>query len=54
MQAKIFFGSTEAVKENFSERKSPFNGEVVSQAPTCNADDAKKSTENCAGGFKKC
>jgi len=42
MHAKIFFGSTEATKENFSERKSPFNGKVVSTAPVCDADDAKK------------
>ena len=52
MQAKIFFGSTEAVKENFSERKSPFNGEVVSQAPTCNADDAKKALKIAQGALK--
>lgn len=43
MQAKIFFGSTEAIKEDFSERKSPYSGEVVSKAPLCDADDAKKA-----------
>ena len=43
MQAKIFFGSTSATKESLSERKSPYNGEVVSTAPICDAQDAKKA-----------
>jgi acyl-CoA reductase-like NAD-dependent aldehyde dehydrogenase len=43
MDAKIFFGSTEATAENFSERISPFNGEVVSRAPICSAEMAKKA-----------
>lgn len=43
MHAKIFFGSTEATKENLSERRSPFNGAVVSTAPVCDAEDAKKA-----------
>jgi acyl-CoA reductase-like NAD-dependent aldehyde dehydrogenase len=43
MQAKIFFGSTEATKENLSERVSPYSGEVVSTAPICSAEDAKKA-----------
>ncbi len=42
-EAKIFFGSTEATKESLSERRSPYNGEVVSTAPICDADDAKKA-----------
>ena len=42
-EAKIFFGSSEATKENVSERKSPYNGEVVSTAPVCDADDAQKA-----------
>jgi acyl-CoA reductase-like NAD-dependent aldehyde dehydrogenase len=41
--AKIFFGSTEATKESLSERRSPYNGEVVSTAPICDAEDAKKA-----------
>ncbi len=45
MQAKIFFGSTEATKENLSERKSPFSGDVVSTAPICDEADAKKALE---------
>jgi len=43
--AKIFFGSSEAVKDEWSERKSPYNGEVVSRAPICDEADAKKALE---------
>jgi len=38
-EAKIFFGSTEETKEKKQERKSPFDGKVVSNAPVCDADD---------------
>ena len=44
-EAKIFFGSNEATKENVSKRKSPYNGEVVSTAPVCDADDAQKALQ---------
>ena len=40
MQAKIFFGSTEAVKDTNSQRVSPYSAKVVSTAPLCSADDA--------------
>jgi acyl-CoA reductase-like NAD-dependent aldehyde dehydrogenase len=43
MDAKIFFGSNEATAENFSERVSPYSGEVVSRAPICSAEMAKKA-----------
>lgn len=43
MQAKIFFGSSEATKENLTKRINPYSGEVVSLAPLCDADDAKKA-----------
>lgn len=43
MNAKIYFGSTEATKENLSERKSPYSGDVVSTAPICDEEDAKKA-----------
>ncbi len=43
MQAKIFFGSNEVVKENISERKSPYSGDVVSTASICTDADAKKA-----------
>ena len=38
-EAKIFFGSNEETKEDVLERKSPFDGAVVSVAPVCDADD---------------
>ena len=41
--AKIFFGSNAVGKEQVSERVSPYSGEVVSTAPVCDADDAKKA-----------
>ncbi|WP_455757032.1 aldehyde dehydrogenase family protein [Sulfurimonas sp.] len=43
MNAKIFFGSTKATKENLSERKSPYSGDVVSTAPICDANDTNKA-----------
>ncbi len=42
-EAKIFYGSTEDTKEEQQERKSPFDGSVVSTAPLCDADDTKKA-----------
>ena len=42
-QAKIFFGSTEENKEAQQERKSPFDGAVVSTAPVCDVDDTLKA-----------
>ena len=43
MQAKIFFGSQEALSETLSERRSPYSGEVVSLACVCGAEDAHKA-----------
>lgn len=43
MDAKIFFGSSEAETSSWSERHSPFNDEVVSRAPICSGDDALKA-----------
>lgn len=43
MRAGIYFGSVEATKEQMSERRSPYSGEVVSYAPHCDAEDAKKA-----------
>ena len=42
MRAGIYFGSVEATKEQMSERRSPYSGKVVSYAPHCDAEDAKK------------
>jgi acyl-CoA reductase-like NAD-dependent aldehyde dehydrogenase len=38
-KAKIFFGSTQETKEHLQERKSPYDGMVVSCAPLCDAED---------------
>jgi acyl-CoA reductase-like NAD-dependent aldehyde dehydrogenase len=43
MEAKIFFGSQEATKPQVSERKSPYDGKVVSTAPICDEADAYKA-----------
>ena len=45
MQAKIFYGSTEAETESRSERLSPFDGSVVSTAPICGAEETQKALE---------
>lgn len=54
-EAKIFFGSNEETKEKLQERKSPFDGSVVSTAPICDEDDtnialhiAKKAAKEAA------
>jgi acyl-CoA reductase-like NAD-dependent aldehyde dehydrogenase len=44
-EAKILFGSTEVVKEAKSERRSPYDGTVVSAAPVCDADDTVKALQ---------
>ena len=55
MEAKIFFGSTEATKPQMSERHSPFDDRVVSTSPICNAEDtikALKIAEAATAGAK--
>ena len=44
-EAKIFFGSTQESREEKSERKSPYDGKVVSTAPICSAEDAQKALQ---------
>jgi len=43
MNAKIFFGSIEATKENLTQRKSPYDAKVVSTAPLCDSEDTIKA-----------
>ena len=43
MEAKIYFGSTEAVTERWTERLSPYDGRMVSKAPLCSADDTHRA-----------
>ena len=45
MNAKIFFGSTQAENELWSERHSPFDDKVVSRAPICSVNDAFKALD---------
>jgi acyl-CoA reductase-like NAD-dependent aldehyde dehydrogenase len=45
MQAKIFFGSTQATKEKYQDRISPYSGEVVSSAPICDKEDALRALD---------
>jgi len=50
--AKIFFGSNAVAREEVSERVSPYSGEVVSTAPLCDAEDAKKALQIAQDGAK--
>ncbi|EDZ63142.1 aldehyde dehydrogenase (NAD(+)) [Sulfurimonas gotlandica GD1] len=43
MDANIFFGSTELTSSSYSERKSPYSGQVVSRACVCSQEDAIKA-----------
>jgi len=52
MQAKIFFGSTEATKEELNKRHSPFDDKVVSYAPVCNAEDTLKALNIAQAAIK--
>ena len=56
MQAKIYFGSSEVTKESFVRRLSPYNHEVVSLVPICDAQDALQAltiAQNAARTTKK-
>ncbi len=44
-EARILFGSTEERRETLVERKNPYDGKVVSKAPVCSAEDARKALE---------
>lgn len=52
-QAKIFFGSTEEDKSVQQERKSPFDGTVVSKAPVCDAEDTNKALNIAKSATKR-
>ncbi len=43
MVANIYFGSQETSRQELTQRVSPYSGEIVSKAPICSADDAKKA-----------
>ena len=52
-QAKIFFGSSEENKTQQQERKSPFDGTVVSVAPVCDVEDTNRALEIAKNATKK-
>jgi acyl-CoA reductase-like NAD-dependent aldehyde dehydrogenase len=54
MNAKIFFGSQEAEKSLWSDRKSPYSADVVSRAPVCDVDDALKALDIANGARLTC
>ncbi|MBD3801067.1 MAG: aldehyde dehydrogenase family protein [Campylobacterales bacterium] len=43
MEAKVFFGSSEAVTGSWTERRSPFDGRLVSKAPHCGVAEAQQA-----------
>ena len=56
MEAKIFFGSKEEKRDKVVKRESPYDGRVVSSAPVCSVEDAKKAlgiAKNAAKVAKK-
>lgn len=55
-EAKIFFGSAEEMKPQVEERKSPYDGQVVTISSVCNAEDtirALKIAQQAAKETKK-
>jgi len=44
-EAKIYFGSTEESRDAQQERKSPYDGAIVSSAPICDASDANRALQ---------
>lgn len=53
MQAKIFFGSEEATKDEWIEIKNPFKEKIVSMYPKCDENDAKRALEVAKEAFKQ-
>lgn len=53
MRANVYFGSQEAVKENYLDRVSPYSGEIVSKVAVCGADDAKRALVVAQGAAKE-
>ncbi len=52
-EAKIYFGSTPASKEEKREIRSPFNDKVVSLYPVCTPQDAQKALEIAKEAFER-
>ena len=52
MDAKVFFGSTEAETGAWSERRSPYDGKLVSRAPVCSAEQTHRALAVAAAAAK--
>lgn len=52
-EAKLFFGSKQEIRKNISERINPFTNKIVSNAPVCDAEDAKKALAIAKEAFEK-
>lgn len=52
MQAKILFGSDEAIKSDWVEVKNPYTNSIVSIYPQCDENDAKKALLIAKEAFK--
>jgi len=52
-EAKILFGSTEATGTERSQRRSPYDGQVVSTAPICDAEDTEKALQIAKSAAKE-
>jgi len=53
MQAKIFFGSEEATKDEWIEIKNPFKEKIVSMYPKCDENDARRALLVAKEAFKQ-
>ncbi|WP_201352436.1 aldehyde dehydrogenase family protein [Hydrogenimonas urashimensis] len=53
VEAKVLMGSKMVEEKRISERRSPYNGEVVSTAPVCDADDARAALKIAKQAFER-
>ncbi len=53
VEAKIFIGSKEQTRPQKAERRSPYDGRVVSVHPVCGTEDAKEALETASAAFEK-
>ncbi len=52
MDAQVWIGSKQIQKQEYSERRSPFDGRVVSRAAICSVEDAMQALKTAADAFK--
>ncbi len=53
LEAKLFMGSKEESREKTAERRSPYDGRVVSTHPVCSAEDANQALEVAKCAFEE-